>query len=357
MSFDEKSSSANARAPAVRVGSWPGPSFDDNAFISIFCRSLEEAGAEVIDVRDPSRVSESIDILQIHWAEKIFWRRTGRFKRVLLVMRTLAAIVRLKRRGVRVFWMVHNLRPHDAGSFDRALWRFYAGCLARLVDGYVSLSPATLPIIASAFPFRSSAVAVAVRHPRYQTDASREDRAAIRGRLGLPDARLLFAFVGNIRPYKGVASLMQAIIDGLPGSVALVAAGRTSDAALQAELTALAERSPHILFLPERLDETAFESIVRASDYVILPFVDTLHSGSVIHALSLNRPVVTPATPYAQELANTVGMEWVKTYQGVLTSALLTSMPLPPQDLPDLSMLDPRILGQELIKSYRQTMN
>ena len=350
------STSGQEAARPIRVGSWPGPSFDDNAFVSIFCEALRDAGAEVVDVKDPVHVPHPIDVLQIHWAEQPFWRGYGRVKLVLVLVRTIVVIANMKWRGVKLFWMIHNLGPHDASLFTRCLWRPYSGCLAAMVDGYVALSPATLPVITRTFRFRRNAHGIAVRHPRYPTAAILEPSTNAHMRLSLPKARVLLAFVGAIRRYKGLGRLIEAVKACAPGSVALVAAGRTNDAVLLTELKAQAMNASQIDLRPERIDEATFEGIVRACDYVVLPFVDTLHSGSIIHALSLERPVVTPATAYSCDLAGAIGTAWVRTYEGELSPAMLEGLPPTSEGKPDLSVLDPKLFGRGLVDAYREAV-
>ncbi len=57
----------------IRIGSWPGSNFEGNDFIKIFCRSICEDGAAVVDVADPRSIdADSLDVLQIHWLNKYF---------------------------------------------------------------------------------------------------------------------------------------------------------------------------------------------------------------------------------------------------------------------------------------------
>ena len=50
---------------------------------------------------------------------------------------------------------------------------------------------------------------------------------------------------------------------------------------------------------------------------MVAPFRRYLHSGSIVHALSAGRPVLTPATPFATSLAAELGRpDWLQTYAG-----------------------------------------
>ena len=57
----------------------------------------------------------------------------------------------------------------------------------------------------------------------------------------------------------------------------------------------------------------------------MLPFSDIMHSGSAMLALSFNKPVLVPARGSLPELQARVGAEWVRTYEGELTPAVLTA--------------------------------
>ncbi|OLT52243.1 hypothetical protein [Cellulosimicrobium sp. CUA-896] len=56
---------------------------------------------------------------------------------------------------------------------------------------------------------------------------------------------------------------------------------------------------------------------------MVLPFEELYNSGSVLLALSLNRPVLVPASPSSVRLRDEVGAHWVRTYAGPLTAAAL----------------------------------
>jgi hypothetical protein len=79
----------------LRVGSWPGRDYH-NPFVRNFCQSLVKSRVSVIDVSDPRQIAASeIDVLHIHWPEKVFWDG-GSFLRVIVrLFGTLKALRRL----------------------------------------------------------------------------------------------------------------------------------------------------------------------------------------------------------------------------------------------------------------------
>jgi beta-1,4-mannosyltransferase len=54
---------------------------------------------------------------------------------------------------------------------------------------------------------------------------------------------------------------------------------------------------------------------VEQSQLVVLPFDRITNSGSLMLALSLDRPVLVPTTPLTEELAAEIGSDWVLTYE------------------------------------------
>jgi glycosyltransferase involved in cell wall biosynthesis len=63
--------------------------------------------------------------------------------------------------------------------------------------------------------------------------------------------------------------------------------------------------------------------LFRAADLVVLPYRETLNSGTAMLALSFDRPVLAPALGALSELGTEVGEDWVRTYTGDLNSSEL----------------------------------
>jgi beta-1,4-mannosyltransferase len=64
---------------------------------------------------------------------------------------------------------------------------------------------------------------------------------------------------------------------------------------------------------------------LRASDVVVLPYIEILNSGAAILALSFSRPVLVPARGALIDLREEIGRDWVMTYEHELTPAILRS--------------------------------
>lgn len=337
----------------LRIGSWHASGKLLNDFIAIYSSSLRDAGVDVVGVPDPLALDPrrpDIDVLQIHWAEMVF-RDRGRWEGIRAAWRVLRAVRKLRRRGVKVTWMVHNLKPHDMKAHRRPIWNWYARRLARMVDGVMTLSPATLPIVRQAFPFRADVAQLALRHPAYCC-AARLPFATQRARFSIPDGPLSLVYAGIVRPYKGVDELARCIGRLAPEKRHLTIAGLAPDPRYRATIQALADAAPNVTFRPGRIDEATFEALLASADYVVLPFADTLHSGSIVHALSMGRAVVTPTTPYARDLQQHIGVPWLHLHEPSRLEETLVNLPPPPSGIPDLSCLSAQDFGRSLSTFY-----
>lgn len=333
------------------VGSWPGRSFRWNSFIAGFSDALEAAGCDVVEVDDPRKLAQRVDVLHIHWPEQVFWSGGGAARLSYRTLATLRALDRLQRSGVRLVWMVHNLKPHDMKGVRRGLWTLLSGWLARRVDGFMTLSPATVPTVLEAFPKLAEKPRATVWHPAYAMDRNGPDRAVCRELLGVPQDAVVYAFLGLLKGYKGVTDLIRVFAASPGENRRLVIAGEASPPEFGEQIAQLAASDSRIDLRLGRLSDDDLLGLATAADIIVLPFREYLHSGSMIYALSAGRPVITPSTPFADSLAAAVGPAWVRTYVDRLAAEDFVFKA--PESTPDLASLSWTTLGEAAAGLYR----
>jgi glycosyltransferase involved in cell wall biosynthesis len=131
--------------------------------------------------------------------------------------------------------------------------------------------------------------------------------AEARARYALAADDVVFAFVGNVRPYKGLDDLLAAF-----GSVTasprpdgrrrrLLIAGRPLDDPTIAALLERAAAHPDVVVDARRIPAEELSIPLRASDVVVLPYRASLTSGALLLALSFGRPVIAAASPHVRE--------------------------------------------------------
>jgi glycosyltransferase involved in cell wall biosynthesis len=333
----------------LTLGSWPGAEADHNRFLPILLEALAAQNVRIASFPDSLDVDLSgLDALLIHWPDKVFWEtRTGpaAAARMLRLLARLAT----RPRSTRLVWMVHDLVPHDGGRFKRRAWPPYAAALARLVDGSLTLAEGTRDTVRAACPALARKPMGYIWHPSYPGEVlSPQARAAARAALGWTDAERVYGYCGQLRPYKGVEDLLAAFTGLTDPDARLLIAGRPRDAAIAETLQRRAGGDTRIHLKLEDLSAEAFRTCLGACDHVVAPFRRYLHSGSIVHALSAERPVLTPATPFATSLAGALGSpDWLQTYDGALTPATLAAARRPETPL-DLSPLAPEHAARRL---------
>jgi glycosyltransferase involved in cell wall biosynthesis len=217
------------------------------------------------------------------------------------------ALARTLRRPVVL--TVHE--PASRAGGETAEWRRRHALQRRgigLADAVLTHGPLLRDGLVEAHPDLAAHVHV-VEHGNYDHVATPVPRAEARDRLGLEGAGPVFAFIGQLRPNKGLPTLLEAYARYRErhGDGTLVIAGTAVDSGYQRELAALAERldTPVRWIVEERLlPQETLDLAVGAANQVVLPFDGASQSGSVILAMTLGRCVVTTAVG---EVARTVG--------------------------------------------------
>lgn len=182
----------------------------------------------------------------------------------------------LRRRGVRVAFICHNLADHDAHGPSAWISR----CVIGMADAYLVHSSGHARELAASRPGRPVAMHPIPVYGHYPPATG---ALAKRGRLEL-------LFFGFIRPYKGLDVLLQALEMLTDDEIHLTIIGEH-----WGDPTPLVERTegrPGIeLKLGYVSDEEAAEYFTRA-DFVMLPYVAATPSAVASVALHYDTPVI-----------------------------------------------------------------
>ena len=179
---------------------------------------FDASGDAILPPVSPERIVDSI----APWT----WTRAGRRLRaigpdVLIVpwwhpffgpsLGTAARVARPRgTAGPKRIFLCHNVEPHEPSPVDRALTSYGLGA----ADGFLVHARAEAERLAG----RARGRPVRVHpHPSYEIfSARRPSREAARAAVGAEGRVILF--FGYVRPYKGLADLLQALAIANPGS-------------------------------------------------------------------------------------------------------------------------------------------
>jgi beta-1,4-mannosyltransferase len=299
------------------------------------------------------------DVWHLHWpAENVL----GEAKKPRAFAKLVQFWLRLKiakARNVKIFWTVHNLRPHEVRNpaLERIFWRVFLDS----IDGMIFMSRSTMEKIHRELPRTSACPTFIIPHGHYRgAYCNRVDRTGARARLGLDAADFVITFFGQIRPYKGVPNLVRCFRQIAEQGTFLIVAGKTVDRDVALEIQNAAASDSNVRLYLEYVDRDRVQYFLRAADLVVLPYTEILNSGSALLALSFDRPILVPAIGAIPELYELAGRDWVRLYDGELTPELLSdAMQWAKQRSPDefehapLDALDWSRLARLTLEAFR----
>lgn len=327
---------------AVRVlTSHREPRPTTNPYITMLTGALRRTpGVEVVTFTPRAALLGRYSVVHLHWPETILGlggrRLTGRLVRWMIAALFL---VRLTLTRTPVVRTVHNVGlPTDANRAQHALLRWFD----RLTTHRIVLNDRT----------ECPSPSTTIPHGHYRDWYTGPRSAVVAGRL---------QYVGLVRRYKGVEGLVEAFRSVPDDTLSLEVAGAASSPELAATITSLADGDPRITLRFTFLSDDELVAAVTAAELVVLPYRFMHNSGTVLAALSLDRPVLVPDTPVNADLAAEVGPGWVHTFTGDLTDeALVTALSAAREERaasPDLGAREWAEAGEAHLAVYRAALS
>lgn len=322
----------------------PEPKPTTNPYITLLSRSLRESGAARVEFFSWRRaLIGRYDVFHSHWPENLL-RARGRFTKLVKLLLFLGFLASLSLRRKPVVQTVHNLKPHEnVGAVDRFLLRG----LEKRVTMHLLLNRD----IDAALPDRSESVTIP--HGDYREwYGGQQRRARIPGKV---------AFVGLIKPYKGLGVLIDQFNRLDDADSLLQISGKPSTPELAQDLMAAAEGKRVSLDLSFQTDAQLVE-VVTSAVLVALPYTEMYNSGAALLALSLDRPILVPDNAVTAALAQEVGEQWVIRYSPPLSAtdlarALKEASHLTDADGADLSARTWRAAGKDHVRAYERAIS
>ncbi|MFV2062742.1 MAG: glycosyltransferase family 4 protein [Chloroflexota bacterium] len=274
-----------------------------NAYQRELASGLRELGVRVS--ADPTRagrilpVSEAMrrhgrpDIIHVHWTEPYIASGSGtsRFK-----AQRMSFELRLAHRaGIGIVWTAHDLFRHDRATdpVERSFMRSLFGIADAVIVHCASAADGLVEALGIVRSSRSKIQVIPHGHyvGVYPDTLSRTEA---RRRLEVPKEARLVAFVGWVRPYKGVTELLEAFAEVPEPSARLVVAGRALDDAYAQRIRDLAAADGRVALSLGFVADDELQLYLRAADVVATPFREIFTSGSVLLAMSFGRAVIAP---------------------------------------------------------------
>ncbi|MCD2444037.1 glycosyltransferase [Agromyces sp. SYSU K20354] len=280
------------------------PAWQDNPYLNMMSLAPRASGYEFKGVTtfdslsNASRLLGASDVLHVHWTDPIVQRAASVSEANDRLSRFVELLDGLRDRGGRLIWTVHNRFPHEVlyRDVEVALYRL----LAERADAIHIMSPDTPAMLADTCDLPADRT-VRIPHPSYLgVYGVPPSRADARRELGLDEDVPTALFFGQMRPYKGLQTLIDAvrrIADSGRAAPALLLAG-SATAEAKEEISAAVgsdlKMVTHFGFVPD----SDLGKWFAAADIAVFPYRAILNSGSLHLAAAFRTPVILPGEPH-----------------------------------------------------------
>jgi beta-1,4-mannosyltransferase len=261
---------------------------------------FDEAFSSAFSARSLWANRRSLRVLHFHFVQQ-FYAYEAAYARTRWVLRFARNILLARALGYRTVYTLHDLKP----AFPlRPTWADYLGhwVAANLTDSVIVHCNEARKLLSKRFGRRRNVHVIPHAHYNgvYPNTVTREEA---RARLDLAPDHKVIAFIGGLRPNKGIETLIEAF-RALPDKhLRLLIAGKPWPPREYAqhlmEASALDDR---IQVRAALIPDEEMQLFLNACDVVALPFKDILTSGSAILSMSFGRAVVAPAVGCLPEL-------------------------------------------------------
>lgn len=293
------------------------PAWQGNPYLNMLYLAARARGYDMVGTGQPDelvRLAEMAaagDVLHIHWTSPIC-QDADSYDIAAARLAALADVLHdASRRGVILLWTVHNKFPHEVKYAD--LEHDLAQLLIELSTVIIQLNPYTAEAVADAYELPADKLRT-IPHSSYQGiyahSVSREQARAI---LDVPPSSPTLGFVGQLRLYKGLDTLLAAaeLMSRQVEDLTLLLAGKTWPEAAEAIEAAL-PRSVRLVRYHSYIEDCDLQLWFKAADVMVFPYRRVLNSGSVYLAATFGRPCVLPAEPHLVKQFE--GERWVSFY-------------------------------------------
>jgi beta-1,4-mannosyltransferase len=306
----------------MKILAWPGAEVSGgNPYTRLLYEPIRKLGHKVEDFTFRRAFAKRYDIFHFHWPE-YYVANPNPIKAIVGTFALLLAVRWARARGTKILWTSHNLESHHKPRprMEQWFWRAFT----HSIDGFIAMTEYGREETRLTFPHLRNCPSFVIPHGSYRGEyANSVSKAEARSFLAIPRESKVICFLGTISQYKGVPQLVSAFM-GMPAENArLVIAGTNENQQEASLLESLARRDGRITLRLGFVPAEQLQHYFNASDLVALPFRKIWNSGSAMLALSFDRPILVPAQGAFLELQEQTGSDWIRTYEGALTSGAL----------------------------------
>ncbi|GGH37593.1 glycosyltransferase [Microbacterium album] len=291
------------------------PAWRDNPFTTMLQLELFARGYVLRGSSDLAAFVEELTspfhrgVVHIQWPSTVTDGAVSELDAERRVDEFVGALRTAKQLGRPILWTVHNILPHDTAYHAPAV-RLHAE-LAGLADAVHIMNSRTADVAADMYRLPEEKI-VEIPHPSYAGIYGSElEREHARALLGADAESTAVLFFGQLRPYKGLDQLVEAMttLARRRTDVQLLLAGKPfpgTEQVLERIDRSSLRATCAARFVPD--DEVA--QWFCAADLLVLPHRAVLNSGTLHLGATFGVPSVLPDEPHLR--ADFGDEEWVR---------------------------------------------
>lgn len=285
------------------------PDWTDNPYLNLLALEARARGHRVTGVTMLSTLisrAERLgagDVLHVHWTSPILQKAEDEVDARSAFEDFRSLLQRLSDRGAHLVWTIHNRLPHELVHRDLEvdLYRL----LAEHAELIHVMAPQTPRMLEGITHLPDERIRV-IPHPSFAgVYGAPEPPDEARRRLGIESDRPTVLFLGQMRPYKGLNTLLDAmdllVKEQGDGAPILLLAG-AADEETRVELEARMPRGLDVVSDYRFIDDAELPTWFGASDLAVFPYRAILNSGSVHLAAAFRVPCIVPGEPHLREM-------------------------------------------------------
>lgn len=245
-------------------------------------------------------VGESV-IFHLHWPEVFF---EGCDTADCFTHRAYAILEwlrHLRRHGGRSLWTAHNAKPHDCLNVERQIW--FHRELAATVDAIHVHSAEALESLEQLYGVRRDKIFVVPHGASPVQPVEGATKVLARVGLGLQPDSTVFAFLGQLRGYKGIERLVAAfqLLRHRRRDIEILIGGKPVPATMEGRWARVGQTLSGAVVCEDYMSDDKLNACLAAADVMVLPYEAVLTSGSAHLAVGHGLPLIVPDLPGLRE--------------------------------------------------------
>lgn len=233
------------------------------------------------------------DYIHFDWIHSYYIRRRLWMTLLLLPLFYLQIIYVRYFTKTKMVWTLHNILPHGASQLKlhKTVRRFFGNSckwIRVFADSSVGKASEILAIPKDKFIVLPEGDYIG-EYPNTIT------RKQARDRLKIEANKKVLLYLGYIKPYKGLESLIKEFSKINNKEWELIMAGKSMDSTYLNKLTDLYKGNKNIKLINAFIEPEELQVYYNAADAVVLPFKKIENSGSAIMAMGFKKAILAPS--------------------------------------------------------------